>query len=188
MTISMISLGLLLIIALCALILFNSLVNWLAHGSGARLKPLRQDPTNIRSHITLKPLPRFYDRALHHVKPYESQMAMELFERLRQRGAMIKRVSMVGHAQRVLLQFDDVRWELTMGPFQTHPEQWLIKVDRVVGRKTRSAPHDCAQSRAMLTLIKSVLEGMEVSTVRWHYRQNWNAGRIDVWSHKPFVS
>ena len=20
-----------------------------------------------------------------------------------------------------------------------------------------------------------------------HHRQNWNAGRIDVWSHKPFI-
>ncbi len=186
MTISLLSVGLLLIIALCALILFNSLVNWLVHGSAPRQKPLRDDPSNIRSHITFKPLPRFYDRALNHHAPYTSPMSMELFERLRQRGAVIKKVTVVGHAQRVIFDFDDARWELTLGPFRTHPEQWLLKVDRVLGRKKRSAPHDTAQSRATLTLIKTVLEGMEVSTIRWHHRQNWNAGRIDVWSHKPF--
>lgn len=187
MTISLISSILLLIITLCALIMFNSAVNWLAHGRGPRRKPLRQDPSNVRSHITFKPLPRFYDRAMAGVAPYDSAMAMELFERLRQRGAVVKRVSKVAHAQRVVISFDGERWELTLGPFQTHPEQWLIKVDMVLGRKARSAPHDCAQSRAMLTLLKTVLEGMDVSTVRWHHRQNWNAGRIDVWSHKPFI-
>ena len=154
--------------------------------AGAKLNPIKDDPQNVRSHITFKPLPRFYDHAAPARHPFSHPMTQEIFERLQQRGAVIERVQPIGDAQRVRMRYDGECWELTLGPYKTHPEQWLMKVDMLVKRKQLSAPHDIAPARSLLVLIKNVLNGMDVSTVRWHQRQYWNAGKVDVWSHKPF--
>ena len=176
----------LLLFALVAISLFKVTASLLGRTRRPRRRALREDPNGLRSHVTFKPLPRFYDVAKPPQAPFTSAMASEFFDRLRQRGAQARRIGQVGHAARVQLDFDNERWIVTLGPFKTHPEQWLLKLDMVVGRNTPSAPHDVAASRAVVTLIKNVLEGMQVSTIRWHHRQSWDAGKVDIWSHKPF--
>lgn len=177
---------------LCALCVVFLLGRQLAHifstetSAGSKLAPIHDDPQSIRSHITFKPLPRFYDHATAPRHPFAHPMTQEIFDRLQQRGAVIERVQPVGDAQRVRMRYDDECWEITLGPYKTHPEQWLMKIDMLVKRKQLSAPHDIAPSRDLLMLIKNVLTGLDVSTVRWHQRQYWNAGKVDVWSHKPF--
>lgn len=144
-----------------------------------------EDLPGWRSYVTLKPLPRFTDTARAPQAPYHTAMAQELAERLRARGVTIEGVRDVASAQRLELSHQGQRWELTLGVFRKRPEQWLLTLDQRFEHGT-SAPHDTPASRAMLSLLGEVLQGMDVSTVRWHKRQDWNRGKIDVWSYKPF--
>lgn len=152
---------------------------------GGRATLLGEDLPGWRSYVTLKPLPRFADNALRPAKPFESSMAFEVSERLRTRGVKIGEVKTVGSAERVQMIYDGEQWELTLGVFRRHPEQWLLTIDQKFSNGN-SAPHDTPESRAMLALIRGVLEDMEVSTIRWHARQNWNRGKVDAWAYKPF--
>lgn len=181
-----ISLIILLLLVFFAGFTLTTLIGLAFSSTHSRLAPLSEDPQNIRSQITFKPLPRFYDHATPARMPYRHAMAMALFDRMEQRGVSIDKISNVGDAQRIRLQFDGEIWDVTLGLYKSRPEQWLIKVDQIVKRGQRSAPHDIAASRALLSMLKTILEGMDVSTVRWHQRQYWDAGKVDVWSHKPF--
>jgi len=167
--------------------LFTSIVTLaiLTRVFGGRATLLKEDLPGWRSYVTFKPLPRFMDNALRPARPFESAMAFEVAERLRARGVKIGKVKTVGSAERVQMSYDGERWELTVGVFRRHPEQWLLTIDQKFSNGN-SAPHDTAEARAMLALIRGVLEDMEISTIRWHARQNWNCGKIDAWAYKPF--
>lgn len=167
------------------LLLVNLLVNIAMRGRKPRRSPITQDPEGWRSKVTFKPLPRFADQAMRPHAPYESAMMTELGERLRSAGARIDAVRRVGDAERLTFLYEGATWQLTLLRYQAFPEQWVLGVDELLG-DVASAPHDVPESRALLTLLKVTLSQMDVSTVRWHARQEWDAGRVDTWSYKPF--
>ena len=172
-------------LALTAL-LAELLVRIFARISAARGVELRaEDSPGWRTYITFKPLPRFEDTALRPEPPYKSSVMYELAERLRARGARIEQIQEVASAERLVITHDGQRFELTLGLFKRRPEQWLLTVDERHPHGT-SAPRDVPASRSMLKMLRELLEGMDISTIRWHSRQHWNQGKIDVWSYKPF--
>lgn len=167
------------------LLLANVLINLAMRGRKPKRSPIALDPKGWRSQVTFKPLPRFADQAMRAHAPYESAMMTELGERLRSAGARIDSVKRVGDSERLTILYEGALWQLTLLRYQAFPEQWVLGVDELLGG-VASAPHDVPESRALLTLLKVTLGQMDVSTVRWHARQEWNAGRVDTWSHKPF--
>ena len=171
---------------LLAAFIAQTLLSLLSHISREKHILHAEDLPGWRSYATFKPLSHFADRSLTPVAPFDSQVMYELCERLRAMGARIEDVSAVGIAQRVILTHGEERWELTAAPFSHYPtEQWLLTVDQHFWNGN-SAPHDTQQARLMFATIREALEGMEVSTIRWHSRQHWNNGQVDAWAYKPF--
>jgi hypothetical protein len=183
----MVLLAIKLLVALFMIIWGASLLTRVAMRiGGGREKLFSEDRSGWRTYVTFKPLAHFEERSLRPTAPFDNAVMFELCERLRVMGVRLDRVSSVGYAQRVILEHDGQKWELTAAPFSRHPtEQWLLTIDQRFKHGT-SAPHDTSKSRAMLDMIRHALEGMEVSTIRWHARQRWNAGQVDAWAYKPY--
>ncbi len=168
-----------------AALLAQGLIAILVRVGGGSETLYTEDQPGWRSYVTFKPLPRFEDTALRPAPPYRSAVFHELCERLRVRGVDITEIKDVASAQRATVRYDGQTWDLTAGIFKRRPEQWLLTIDQRFSHGT-SAPHDTPASRAFLMLMREILEGMDISTVRWHPRQQWNRGKVDVWAYKPF--
>ena len=156
--------------------------------SNKREELYKEDLAGWRSYVTFKPLPRFYDK---HPNPapqgsaYKSSLLHAISRRMQEHGYSVESVREVASAERLTLCGAGCHWNLTLGCIQRHPEQWLLTVDQRFRHGT-SAPHDTVEGREFLQTLRQTLEAMEISTVRWHARQDWDRGDVDTWAYRPF--
>ena len=138
----------------------------------------RWDLTTLRSVVTFKP------RLGHSFTQREAELLELLHRQLQAQGATLDGLFHEPAQQRVVFGLGGQDYQLTLMRLEKYPEEWALRVDQKFSHGV-SAPHDTPATRQMFSLLQELLYRLPVGTVRWHKRQDWERGQIDVWSYHP---
>ena len=140
------------------------------------------DVPGLRSHVTFKPTP---STAVATPDLLVEQLCRVLAQHGATHHAKVHGVAREGESYIFSLSVHREAFMFTLRRLDKFPQEWLLDIQQVF-RRGVSAPHDVASSRAALVLVQDALAQADVATIRWHKRQDFDAGRIDVWHYKPF--
>lgn len=171
----------LLLIAFIALI-FISVVLFMALSISRRRKPLyRWDTHNVRSCVTFKPL-------LGHTFVDHQNDATDILQMIAH-GLQNHPLNLDGYHntphKRLRVNFQGQSFELSLSPLDKFPEEWVMSIAQIF-KHGKSTPHDTPTTLAFVGIVQEVLHAMPIGTVRWHKRQDFNRGQIDLWSYQPY--
>lgn len=139
----------------------------------------KSDLAALRSVVSFKP------RLGHSFTHHEDELMGLLHTKLTQLGASIDGIHQEQQHHRICIGFASQSLQLTLIKLDKFPEEWALRIDQRFKHGT-SAPHDLPEVRQFLGLIQQLLQQLPVSTVRWHKRQDWDRGQIDIWSYHPY--
>lgn len=140
------------------------------------------DQPGLRSYVTFKPIPT---KAFATPDMLNKALCDALGRLSQEHHAKVHGVAREGESFIFSLTVHKESFMFTLRKLDKFPEEWLLDIQQVF-RRGVSSPHEGASSRATLTLVQHVLGSIDVATIRWHKRQDFDAGRIDVWNYRPF--
>ncbi len=114
-------------------------------------------------------------------------LVSQLCEVASRKGLVVDALERVGGARRATFRSGSLRVALTLGRPSASSSEWLLTIDQRFPHGL-SAPHDSPDMRALLMTVRDVLHELPIGSVRWHKREDWDAGHPERWSHRPCPS
>ena len=168
------------IMALIVMTVFISFVFFLKLSISKKKATLYQaDLTTLRSVVSFKP------RLGHTFIDRESELMSLLHAQLNQHGATINGLIYEQDTSQLIVSCGPSDYRITLLKFDKYPEEWALRIEQKF-KHGLSAPHESSQTRKFLATIQELLQQLPVGTVRWHKRQDWERGQIDIWSYHPY--
>lgn len=140
------------------------------------------DPPGLRSYVTFKPTT---NRAFDTPDQLNEALCKALGSASADHHAKVNGVVREGASFVFSLAVHKDSFMFTLRKLDKFPEEWHLDIQQVF-RRGVSSPHEGASSRATMALVQQALGAIDVATIRWHKRQDFDAGRIDVWNYRPF--
>ncbi len=146
----------------------------------SRAELLERDPHLIHSYVSFRELDLPRGSWSEAGRPLVSQMC----EVAARHGLSVQALERVGGARRATFVGSGLRVSLTLGRTSGASAEWLLIIDQRFPHG-RSAPHDTPAMRDLLLTLRDVLHELPIGSVRWHKREDWEAGYPERWTHRP---
>jgi hypothetical protein len=152
----------------------------LARALLTRAPLLDRDPHLIHSYVSFREL----DLPRGSWSEANRPLVSRLCEVAARRGLRVEALERVGGARRATFGAGSLRVSLTLGRTSGASAEWLLIIDQRFPHG-RSAPHDTPAMRDLLLTLRDALHELPIGSVRWHKREDWEAGYPERWTHRP---